>query len=114
LGDSDTLNNPIVIPIGGLALNMDYLTIYHLKSIQGNTALLDVKVLFKLNMDLKDIPIEGSGSGEGTMAYDLPNRYPSQYLLTYQINLRIAKDGMIMHMKMSDSLENNCKILPIM
>jgi hypothetical protein len=110
VGESDTLNNPMVIPLGGMNMAMDYVTIYHLQSIQGHTAMFDVHAQFKLNMEVKDIPVEGSGAGEGSMEYDLQNRYPSLFRLRYQIYLRIAKEGMIMHLKMNDDYENACKI----
>lgn len=113
VGDSDTINNPIVIPIGGMNMTMDYITVYHLKSVQGKTAFFDVKAQFNLNMELKNIPVEGSGSGSGTMEYDLQNRYPAKYYLQYQIKIRFAKDGMIMHMNLTDIFENACIIQPI-
>jgi hypothetical protein len=110
VGQSDTINTPVNIPIAGLTMKMDYITTYLLKSIQGNTALFDIKSMFKLNMEMKDVPVDGSGSGEGTMEYNLKDRYPTQYDFNYNLNMRVAKEGLIMHVKMNENLINTCKI----
>jgi hypothetical protein len=112
-GQSDTLNTPISIPIAGMTMKMDYITIYHLISIQGKTALFDISAVFKLSVDMKDLPFNGSGSGGGTMEYDLENRYPTKYNLNYNLKMRLSKDGLIMHMAMKDNLINFCKIQSI-
>jgi hypothetical protein len=109
-GESDTLHTPICIPVGGVNMNMDYITIYHLKSIRGTTALFDVTVNFNLNMEVKDLPVAGNGSGDGQMEYDLKNQYPVMYKLSYLIRMRIAKEGLIMHMNMSSDLTSTCRI----
>jgi hypothetical protein len=62
---------------------------------------------------MKDMPFDGSGSGDGTMEYDLGNRYPTKYNLNYNLKMRLEKDGLIMHMKMSDNFVNICKILSL-
>jgi hypothetical protein len=109
-GESDTLHTPIVIPVAGVNLKMDYVTIYLLKSVKGKMALFDVHVNFNLNMEVKDLPVEGFGSGDGLMEYDLKNQYPTNYKLTYLIKMRIAKEGLILHMNMKSDLTSTCKI----
>ena len=109
-GESDTLHTPIVIPVAGVNLKMDYVTIYFLKSVKGKIALFDVRVNFNLNMEVRDLPIEGFGSGNGLMEYDLKNQYPSNYKLSYLIRMRIAKEGLILHMNMKTDFSSNCKI----
>lgn len=109
-GESDTLHTPMSIPIAGVDMKMDYVTIYHLKSVRGNMALFDVTVKFNLNMELKDLPVDGFGSGDGLMEYDLKNQYPTLYKLSYLIKMRIAKQGLIMHMNMNSDLTSTCKI----
>ncbi len=109
-GESDTLHTPISIPVAGVDMKMDYITIYHLKSVRGKMALFDVSVNFNLNMEVKDLPVTGYGSGDGLMEYDLKNQYPVMYKLGYFIKMRIAKEGLIMHMNMSTDLTSTCKI----
>jgi len=109
-GESDTLHTPIVIPVAGVNMKMDYVTIFFLKSVKGKVALFDVRVNFNLNMEVKDLPIEGFGSGDGIMEYDLKNQYPTNYKLSYLIKMRIAKEGLILHMNMKTDLNNTCKI----
>jgi len=105
-GESDTLHTPISIPVGGVTLTMDYITIYHLKSIRGKTASFDVDANFVLNMEVKDLPVSGYGSGAGSMDYDLEKHYPSVYNLKYKIIMRIARDGLILHMNMLSDLKS--------
>jgi hypothetical protein len=105
-GESDTLHTPISIPVGGVTLTMDYITIYHLKSIRGKTASFDVDANFVLNMEVKDLPVSGYGSGAGSMDYDLEKHYPSVYNLKYKIIMRIARDGLILHMNMLSDLNS--------
>jgi len=105
-GESDTLHTPISIPVGGVTLTMDYITIYHLKSIRGKTASFDVDANFVLNMEVKDLPVSGYGSGAGSMDYDLEKHYPSVYNLKYKIIMRVARDGLILHMNMLSDLNS--------
>jgi hypothetical protein len=109
-GESDTLHTPISIPVGGVTLKMDYITIYHLKSIHGKTASFDVDANFVLNMEVKDLPVGGYGSGTGSMDYDLEKHYPVIYNLKYKIIMRIAREGLILHMNMFSDLNSISKV----
>jgi hypothetical protein len=109
-GQSDTLHTPISIPIGGMTLKMDYITIYHLKSIREKTAFFDVDANFVLNMEVKDLPIGGYGSGTGSMEYDLEKHYPAVYKLKYKIIMRIAKEGLVLHMNMISDVNSVSKV----
>jgi len=109
-GQSDTLHTPINIPVGGVTLKMDYITIYHLKSIREKTALFDVEANFVLNMEVKDLPIAGYGSGAGSMEYDLEKHYPAVYKLKYKIIMRIAREGLVLHMNMISDLNSISKV----
>jgi hypothetical protein len=109
-GQYDTIHTPINIPLAGLTMKMDYVTIYLLKSIQGKTAFFDVSANFIMNMEVKDLPVDGSGSGSGSMEYDMDKHFPSLYKLKYQIFMRIAKEGLIMHMNMIIDLTSISKI----
>jgi hypothetical protein len=109
-GQSDTVNTQLNFPVAGLILKIDYITIYHLKSIQGTTAQFDIKAVFKLNVTMKDMPVEGSGSGNGTMEYDLTERYPTLYNLSYNMKMRVTKEELIMHMNMDNNVRLTCKI----
>ncbi len=109
-GESDTLHTPISMPLAGVDMKMDYITIYHLKSVRGTMALFDVNVNFNLNMEVKDLPVDGNGIGDGVMEYDLKNQYPTMYRLGYLIKMRIAKEGLILHMNMNTDLTSTCKI----
>jgi hypothetical protein len=109
-GQSDTLHTPISIPVGGVTLKMDYITIYHLKSIREKTALFDVDANFVLNMGVNDLPVTGYGSGTGSMEYDLEKHYPVIYKLKYKIIMRIAREGLILHMNMFSDLNSMSKV----
>jgi len=109
-GQSDTLHTPISIPVGGVTLKMDYITIYHLKSIREKTVYFDVDANFVLNMEVKDFPVAGYGSGSGSMEYDLEKHYPVIYKLKYKIIMRIAKEGLILHMNMFSDLNSMSKV----
>lgn len=111
-GQSDTIHTPISIPVAGVNMQMDYVTVYLLKSIQGKTAFFDVTANFILNMEVKDLPVGGSGSGNGSMEYDLDKHYPALYKLKYQIFMRIAKESLIMHMNMISDLTSISSIRP--
>ncbi|HET7000361.1 MAG TPA: hypothetical protein VFI33_03600 [Puia sp.] len=105
-GQSDTLHTPISIPVGSIVMKMDYITIYHLKSIREKTALFDVDANFVLNMEVKDLPMSGYGSGSGSMEYDMEKHYPVVYKLKYKIIMRIAREGLILHMNMFSDLSS--------
>jgi len=109
-GQSDTLHTPISIPVGGVTLKMDYSTIYYLKSIREKTAFFDVYVNFVLDMEVKDLPIAGYGSGTGSMEYDLEKHYPSVYKLKYKIIMRIAREGLVLRMNMVSDLNSISKV----
>jgi hypothetical protein len=110
VGQSDTLNNVLNFPVAGLILKIDCISIYYLKSIQGNTAQFDIKKVFKLNAEMKDVPVEGSGSGDGTMEYDLKERYPTMFNFNYKMKVRIRKEELIMHMNIDNNINLRCKI----
>ncbi len=110
VGDYDTLHSPVSIPVAGVSMKMDYVTIFHLKSIEGNTAFFDTQAEFRLDMEVKDLPITGSGSGAGIMEYDLINHYPTKNTLSYILHMGISKDELVMHIDMDASMENTCKI----
>jgi hypothetical protein len=112
-GDSDTLHSPMSIPLAGVDMKMDYVTVFHLKSVKGSTAFFDLNVSFNLGMEVRDLPVDGYGSGTGTMEYDLKNQYPTSYGLGYLIKMRIAKEGLILHMIMDADLTSTCKIKPL-
>jgi hypothetical protein len=109
-GQSDTLHTPVSIPVGGVTLKMDYITIYHLKSIREKTAFFDVDANFVLNMEVKDLPVAGYGSGTGSMEYDLEKHYPAVYKLKYKIIMRIAREGLVLHMNMLSDLNSISKV----
>ena len=108
-GQYDTVNTSLNNPMGGTE-KMDFITTYHLKSIQGSTAFFDIKVDIHLNIVKKDKSIPGVGTGEGLMEYDLQNHYPSLYNLSYQIKVTQTKDGRNTDMKMTTNMLNTCKV----
>ena len=54
-GQSDTLHTPVDIPVAGVNMKMDYITIYHLKSVREKSPFLTCDVNFNLNMEVRDL-----------------------------------------------------------
>jgi hypothetical protein len=108
-GQSDTVRTTLDNPIGGGG-QMDFISIFYLKSIQGSTAYFDIKVDIHFNIDMKNKPIPGNGSGSGLMEYDIKNHYPSKYNQNYQMNMNFTSNGHSAGMKMSIDMKTTCKV----
>ena len=89
IGESFTDVTPLRIPISGMTLDLLLNTTYKLKSISGNLANLDIEQTYTMSSESVSLPVKASGTGKGSMIYDINAGYFTKYNLEGAVNMNL-------------------------
>jgi len=77
-GDTFTQGGPVNVPVSknGADVKINFGTTYKLIKIEGDKAYFDLTPTFSMNMQMKNISIDMSGTGTGKMVYSIKDNFP--------------------------------------
>jgi len=77
-GDTFTQGGPVNVPVSknGADVKINFGTTYKLVKIEGDKAYFDLTPTFSMNMQMKNISIDMSGTGTGKMVYSIKDNFP--------------------------------------
>jgi hypothetical protein len=92
-GDTFTQGSPMDIPIKeGQSIHIDAGVTYKLVSISDGKAYFDLIPNFSMNLQIKTVAINISGTGTGKMVYDIKNNFPLSKEGTLNMKLKETSD----------------------
>jgi hypothetical protein len=100
IGESFTQDKPFNIANGGKNVDIKTVVTYTLKSIKGNLAYFDTKETITSNIKAqkanKKADVKTSGTGKGTMIYDITNHFAAAKTdkLTTKMNMTMGTMNM--------------------
>lgn len=92
VGDSFSQDTPLTIPMAGIKFEMLITTTYKLKNIIDQNANFDIDQVYKMKITESEYNIEASGSGTGTLTYDIPNHFITENTTDIDLHLKLKKD----------------------
>ncbi|TDW97225.1 hypothetical protein EDB95_5070 [Dinghuibacter silviterrae] len=114
IGGSYTQVVPIKIPIGPMAAGINEKITYTLKNVTGGIAHFTLTIMLDMNAtsDALPFPIQGGGDGTGTMEYDTLQNFITNMRMDYDMRVRVAQEGMIMHLAIHAGMLTTARISP--
>ena len=109
IGESFVDITPLRIPISGMTLDLLLNTTYKLKSISGNLAYLDVEQTYTMSSESVSLPVKASGTGTGTLIYDINAGYFTKYNLEGIVSMNLEIEGKTMKMKIETTSKQSAK-----
>ena len=92
-GDTFTQGSPMDIPITqGQSIHIDAGMTYKLVSISDGKAYFDLTPNFSMNLQIKTVSVNISGTGTGKMVYDIKNNFPLSKEGTLNMKLKETSD----------------------
>ncbi len=92
-GDTFTQGSPMDIPITqGQSIHIDAGMTYKLVSISDGKAYFDLTPNFSMNLQIKTVSINVSGTGTGKMVYDIKNNFPLSKEGTLNMKIKETSD----------------------
>lgn len=101
VGESFSTESPLSIPIAGNVLEMTIITSYKLLSIINGIADFDISESYKMNTNISKYTIDGTGTGNGKIIYDISNNFYLKYQLNTDMTMNTKLDnfGLIVNTK---------------
>ena len=103
IGETFSFETPLTFPISGFTLDFTISTDYILKSISNGMAYFDIKQKYVMKSESVAIPITATGTGSGTMSYDIDNSYFSKYELSNVMSMAMNTSGVEMKIKIEST-----------
>ncbi len=115
VGDTFSESTPVVIPLGGTPIEMEILTLYELKEIDGDQAVFDIKQDLQASMEMEDVDagfIKLKGNGEGDMIYDVANKFilSTKMHFDMEFDFDVKDSDVKVEVKQTMRITNICKI----
>lgn len=92
IGESASIDTPLSLPIGPMALNMKITSTYKLLSIKGNEADFDVSMVYSLAGDMQGKDIKAGGNAKGKMLYLIDKSFYKDYTVDMNMNMEMNID----------------------
>lgn len=102
VGETFTQTTPTEMPIGPATIVMNTKTTYKLTKVEGKKAYFDVSQTVDMSSKAQGPEIKGSGSGSGTMVYDIDNNFPVENNLSTNFKMTMDMQGMIMDLSVTN------------
>jgi hypothetical protein len=79
-------------------------TSYKLLKIENGIAKFDIKLTYSFNTSISDKKFKGTGSGKGTMSYDVANQFYTFYQITSDMQMAMKIEDITMLIKVATSV----------
>jgi hypothetical protein len=91
-GDTFTQGGPLDLPAGknGGDVKITFGTTYKLVKIEGDKAYFDLTPTFSMNMQMKNISVDMSGTGTGKMVYSIKDNFPISKEGNINMNIKVT------------------------
>lgn len=110
IGESFTQENPLVLPIAGINIEMLITTTYYLKSMNSKNAFFDITQTYTMKMSDSRFETNGSGIGKGSLIYDIPNHFITENTLGMEFNLDLKNTDFTLQLKSKSDFKQTSMI----
>lgn len=111
IGDTFTQEVPMEMPANGTVLNMLTKMTYTLKEIKESQAFFDYTQSVSMNFEIEEGNTTATGSGTGTMIYDIPSNYVTDSTGDMMMNMNMQVGEMAMKMSVKAKTSAKAKVL---
>ena len=111
IGDSFTQEVPMEMPMNGTTLNMLTNMTYTLKEIKESQAFFDYTQSLSMNFKMEKGNTTATGSGRGTMIYDIPANYITDSTSDMIMDMKMQMGEMAMKMNLKAKTSVKAKVL---
>ena len=95
-GESFTQIVPFEVPMQGMKpIKLNTESVYTLKDVKRNIAYLDVKQIIKIDTTVQQVGVDGSGTGEGNLEFDMKNGYVTKVNLLVPMKITAQMNDMM-------------------
>lgn len=99
IGESFSQETPFTIPIATASMEMILTTTYKLVSVVNKTANFDISVVYTMKVSVEKYNMQGSGTGQGKMDYDITNNFPTKYDLDTEMEFQMKQEAFSLQAK---------------
>jgi hypothetical protein len=110
VGDSFSQESPLSIPIAETTIKMAITTTYILTGVSANKGYLDVNIVYTMESDIFNYDVRATGSGKGSIIYDIKNSFISRYETINQIEMLFKTKNFDMEIKSTTGFTQTVRI----
>lgn len=111
IGDTFTQEVPMEMPMNGTTLNMLTNMTYTLKEVKESQAFFDYTQSFSMNFEIEKGNTTATGSGRGTIIYDMPANYITDSTGDMIMDMNMQVGGMAMKTSLKVKTSVKAKVL---
>jgi hypothetical protein len=93
VGESFSIETPLLIPIAGVTIEMTSTTNYKLLSIANGIADFDISQVFTMKSTITNYTIKAAGHGNGKLLYDVSNNFFLKYQIDAETRMNMKLDN---------------------
>lgn len=112
VGESFTESTPTEMPMGPMTVVMDTKTTYKLTKVVGKKAYFDINQVVNMTTKVEGQDLKGSGTGSGTMVYDIDSNYFTENNNSTSIKMNFEAQGMAMNLSVTTISNQTVAITP--
>jgi hypothetical protein len=112
VGESFVQESPLEIPMGHVTMKMKDVVTYKLLKVEGTKAHFSQDHVITLDMDVEGQNMKGTGTGKGTMIYDMTNNFVINNVNDVVMDMGFEAQGQAMNIKSSGIVTMNVVIAP--
>ncbi|OYU95492.1 MAG: hypothetical protein CFE21_10130 [Bacteroidetes bacterium B1(2017)] len=110
IGDTMMVESPISIPVASMNIEMNITTVYKLISIKNGKANFDVSQFYTMKSVIKKYPMEGTGSGKGSLVYDINENYYISLNVDSEMKLNLQMESVGLELTSKSRLSQKSQI----
>lgn len=99
VGESFTIDTPLMIPAGPMQLELKNSTIYKLIKVEGKKAYFDLKLKTTMDTETESGTMKANGEGTGSLVYDMTNNFIVNQTSTVNMTMDMDMMGMMLNIK---------------
>jgi hypothetical protein len=112
VGETFTIDTPLDMPVGPTTIKMNTKTTYKLTKVEGKKAYFDINAVIDMSSNVEGQDLKGTGTGVGTMVYDIDNTFYTQLNLKTNMKMNMDAGGMDMVIGTTQDSKVNVVIVP--
>ena len=107
IGETFVQEMPLSIPVADVNLDMAITSTYKLISIKEGFAFFDISIDFSLLSEITKYTIKATGTGNGSIKYDLKNNFFIEYKTTTEMKMNFDVGSFVMDMTVISYMDQN-------
>ncbi|SFC92762.1 hypothetical protein SAMN04487907_11512 [Zunongwangia mangrovi] len=110
IGDTLVEKTKLNYPVGETTIPLSLTTIYKLKATNAEKSFFDIIMKYDFMTEIEGFKTQASGSGIGSVVYDIKNKFITQMLLDTEVLMDFNQDGMLFHASVTTELDQTVEV----